>query len=155
MRVGERQSVALREYAEQFEGLLGWWQNRWSAIAVAMEQAGFRWGPFRQREVARSTPTTPFEQDGRILAEPLPQAVRTRSGVARRQLASRNLSELESSLDRFTGPACARLLTAIQARDADRRNFEKGYETVAAHGQLTRTGQLALDAARAYMSAAA
>lgn len=46
-------------------------------------------------------------------------------------------------------------ILAIQARDADRRNFEKGYETVAAHGQLTRTGQIALDAARAYMSEAA
>ena len=44
---------------------------------------------------------------------------------------------------------------AIQARDADRRNFESGYNTVAAHGQLTRTGQVALDAARAYMSDAA
>lgn len=44
---------------------------------------------------------------------------------------------------------------AIEARDADRRNFDKGYATVAAHGQLTRTGQLALDAARAYMSEAA
>lgn len=44
---------------------------------------------------------------------------------------------------------------AIQARDADRRNFESGYKTVAAHGQLTRTGQVALDAARAYMSEAA
>jgi HEXXH motif-containing protein len=46
-------------------------------------------------------------------------------------------------------------ILAIQARDADRRNFERGYETVAAHGQLTRTGQIALDAARAYMSEAA
>lgn len=44
---------------------------------------------------------------------------------------------------------------AIQARDADRRNFESGYRTVAAHGQLTRTGQVALDAACAYMSEAA
>jgi hypothetical protein len=44
---------------------------------------------------------------------------------------------------------------AIQARDADRRNFESGYRTVAAHGQLTRTGRIALDAARAYMSDAA
>ena len=44
---------------------------------------------------------------------------------------------------------------AVQARDADRRNFESGYQTVAAHGQLTRTGQVALDAARAYMSEAA
>ena len=46
-------------------------------------------------------------------------------------------------------------ILAIQARDADRRNFESGYKTVAAHGQLTRTGQIALDAARAYMSEAA
>ena len=46
-------------------------------------------------------------------------------------------------------------ILAIQARDADRRNFERGNETVAAHGQLTRTGQIALDAARAYMSKAA
>jgi len=44
---------------------------------------------------------------------------------------------------------------AIAARDTDRRNFEKGYETVAAHGQLTRTGRLAIDAAHAYMSKAA
>jgi hypothetical protein len=44
---------------------------------------------------------------------------------------------------------------AIQARDADRRNFESGYNTVAVHGQLTRTGQIALDAARAYMNEAA
>ncbi len=44
---------------------------------------------------------------------------------------------------------------AVQARDADRRNFESGYRTVAAHGQLTRTGRVALDAARAYMSEAA
>jgi HEXXH motif-containing protein len=44
---------------------------------------------------------------------------------------------------------------AVQARDADRRNFESGFRTVATHGQLTRTGQIALDAARAYMSEAA
>lgn len=44
---------------------------------------------------------------------------------------------------------------AVQARDADRRNFENGYNTVAAHGQLTRTGQFVLDATRAYMNEAA
>jgi hypothetical protein len=46
-------------------------------------------------------------------------------------------------------------LLAIEARDADRRNFESGYRTVAAHGRLTRTGRIALDAARAYISEAA
>ena len=44
---------------------------------------------------------------------------------------------------------------AVTARDDDRRNFEKGYATVSAHGQLTRTGRLALDAARTYMTEAA
>ena len=42
-------------------------------------------------------------------------------------------------------------ILAIKARDDDQRNFEKGYDTVAAHGRLTETGRIALDAARAYM----
>ncbi|MGH6893149.1 MAG: aKG-HExxH-type peptide beta-hydroxylase [Dongiaceae bacterium] len=42
---------------------------------------------------------------------------------------------------------------AVKARDDDRRNFERGYDTVAAHARLTNTGRLALDAARDYMSA--
>jgi hypothetical protein len=46
-------------------------------------------------------------------------------------------------------------LLASEARDADRRNFESGYRTVAAHGRLTRTGRIAIDAARAYISEAA
>lgn len=44
---------------------------------------------------------------------------------------------------------------AVEARDEDRRAFESGYRTVAAHGRLTKTGQQAIDAAHAYMSAAA
>jgi hypothetical protein len=107
----------LREYAEQFEGLLGWWDQRWSAIAAAMEQAGFRWIPFREREVARSAPTAPFEQDARLLAAALPEAVRARGGGARRDQAGRRLAAFEDVLDRFTGPVCDRLLAAVRARD--------------------------------------
>jgi HEXXH motif-containing protein len=44
---------------------------------------------------------------------------------------------------------------AVKARDDDRRNFQRGYETVAAHGRLTDTGRMALDAAVAYMRSAA
>jgi hypothetical protein len=47
------------------------------------------------------------------------------------------------------------LAIAIKARDDDKRNFEKGYGTVAAHGRLTDTGRIALDAALAYMRNAA
>ncbi len=44
---------------------------------------------------------------------------------------------------------------AAKARDDDRRNFEKGYDTVATHARLTDTGRTALDAALAYMRTAA
>lgn len=47
------------------------------------------------------------------------------------------------------------LALAIKARDADRRNFEKGYGTVAAHARLTDTGRIALSAALDYMRNAA
>lgn len=44
---------------------------------------------------------------------------------------------------------------AIAARDEDRRNFEQGYEIVAAYARLTDTGRRAIGAALAYMKAAA
>lgn len=44
---------------------------------------------------------------------------------------------------------------ALTARDDNRSNFERGYDTVAAHARLTDTGRIALAAARAYMSDAA
>ena len=47
------------------------------------------------------------------------------------------------------------LALAIKARDADKRNFEQGYDTVATHARLTGSGHIALDAALAYMSEAA
>lgn len=47
------------------------------------------------------------------------------------------------------------LALAIKARDDDKRNFEKGYDTVAAHARLTNTGRIAIDAAVAYMRTAA
>lgn len=47
------------------------------------------------------------------------------------------------------------LALAIKARDDDRRNFEKGYDTVASHARLTNTGRVALDAAISYMREAA
>ena len=47
------------------------------------------------------------------------------------------------------------LALAVKARDDDRHNFQKGYDTVAAHARLTNTGRMALDAAVAYMRSAA
>jgi hypothetical protein len=47
------------------------------------------------------------------------------------------------------------LALAVKARDDDRHNFQKGYDTVAAHARLTNAGRMALDAAVAYMRSAA
>jgi very-short-patch-repair endonuclease len=116
--MGQAPEPILRDYAEQFEGLLGWWRLRWSAIAAAADHAGFRWDKFREREVARSAPAAPFERDARILVGPLQDAVRARAGAACRDRAEQQLAEIEESLDRFTGPACARVLAAIRARAA-------------------------------------
>jgi hypothetical protein len=44
---------------------------------------------------------------------------------------------------------------AVKARDDDKHNFEKGYDTVAAHARLTNTGRIALNAALDYMQSAA
>ena len=59
-----------------------------------------------------------------------------------RLIDSGQLSEEETSL-------------AMKARSEDRRNFEQGYETVAAHARLTEVGRRALDAALSYMRNAA
>lgn len=44
---------------------------------------------------------------------------------------------------------------AATARDEDKHNFEKGYDTVVAHARLTATGRAAIDAALTYMRSAA
>jgi hypothetical protein len=43
---------------------------------------------------------------------------------------------------------------AEESRARDRINFESGYDTVARHGRLTSTGEVALAAATEYMKAA-
>ncbi len=115
--IGQEPEQILLEYADQFEGLLGWWQQHWAAIAAAMHEAGFKWTQFRQREVARSAPATPFEQDSRILAGALPKTVEARAGVVRRVQALWRLAEAEKVLDEFTGPVCRRLLAAVRKHD--------------------------------------
>jgi very-short-patch-repair endonuclease len=58
----------------------------------------------------------PFDQDARLVAGPLADAVAARAGVAGRDHAARQLSTVESSLERFGGPACGRVRAAIRAR---------------------------------------
>jgi very-short-patch-repair endonuclease len=117
--IGATPEPIVKEYAEQFDGLLDWWRLHWSAIATAAEQTGFRWDRFRDREVARSTPATPFERDAAILAGPLRSVVRMRAGAVLRQQALERLGDLERVLDRFSGPVCAAVLAAVRARDTD------------------------------------
>lgn len=109
----------LCEYTNQFSSLLAWWGERWSGVEVAASAAGFRWRQFREQEVARSDPATPFERDAAILSGPMQEAVRSRAAVARRARAGRILRELEQYVYGHRGRVCGELRAAVQARDAE------------------------------------
>ena len=108
----------LNQYAMQFEGLVHWWNKHWSDIAKAMTDTGLRWEALRDQEVARSVPTSPFEQHIRILCGPLQEIISARIAVAQQDQAVRHLAEIERHLELASGPVCARLRTAIRQRDA-------------------------------------
>lgn len=115
--MGSPPEPALRDYAAQVEGLLDWWRVRWGKVESAMAAAGFRWPAFRQREVARSAPATPFERDAAIMSGPLQEAVTARAAVARVVRADRRLRELDQLLARHTGDVCAAVRTTVRRRD--------------------------------------
>jgi very-short-patch-repair endonuclease len=118
-RLGATPEPGLQDYVSQFSTLLQFWNERWSGIEAAMKGAGFRWSDFRNREVARAAPATPFERDVAILSGPLQSAVATRLAVARCLSAERLLAEFERSLSPFRGPVCSRLAEAVRVRDVE------------------------------------
>jgi very-short-patch-repair endonuclease len=117
--MGQAPEPSLADYVAQFEGLLGWWSAQWTPVAAAAEDAGFRWGAFRDREVARSGPAAPFERDAAILADSLPRAVSARCAAARREAALTRLRTAEELIARFRGPVCNAVRDAIRARNPE------------------------------------
>lgn len=108
----------LLEYGRQFEGFLGWWNERWNEIQKALREAGFRWQAFRVHEIANSEPLPPFDRDVTILTESLPTAVRDRLILARGQRALKQLAALHQELQNLSGPVCERLKEAVRRGDA-------------------------------------
>jgi very-short-patch-repair endonuclease len=108
---------ALGEYAAQFDGLTGWWDTRWSEVSSLLTVAGFRWAAFRDAEVARAAPLTPFERDVAIASGPLLEVVTARLGVVRRLRAERLLEEQATVLGGHTGVIAVALREALVARD--------------------------------------
>ncbi len=126
----------LNQYASQFDSLLDWWRSRWTEVGRAMRQAGFDWQAFRDWQVARSAPATPFDRDAAILQGALEQAVVAHSAVAQRTRAVRLLQELDELLAKHGGPACSAL------RDAARAGDPVAYdEAWSALQQIIRKGQ--------------
>ncbi|HEY9228603.1 MAG TPA: AAA domain-containing protein, partial [Gemmatimonadaceae bacterium] len=119
---GAEPEVQLEEYTSQFAGLLSWWNDTWPGVLTAARDAGFQWSAFREREVARSSPSDPFERDVQILSGSLLEAIEHRLGLCKRDAAKRILGELESTLGKFTGPRASALVLAVRARDV--REYE-------------------------------
>jgi very-short-patch-repair endonuclease len=109
--------LALRDYSRQFEGLLGWWNETWPRIAGAAAAAGFRWAQFRDQEIARSQPLSPFERDVQILSGPMLEALDRRIAACRRAAALRRLNQLENTLRQFGGARPTALASAVSHRD--------------------------------------
>ncbi len=57
----------LGDYVQQFERLLGLWAQRWGQLQHQLAALGFVWDTFRADEIARATPSSPFESDLIIL----------------------------------------------------------------------------------------
>ncbi|HET6619220.1 MAG TPA: HEXXH motif-containing putative peptide modification protein [Dongiaceae bacterium] len=93
--------------------------------------------------------------DDELHASPLRREKRPMDGVYHATFVSARMHWAMSRLIASGLLTPDELALAVEARDDDRRNFERGYDTVAAHARLTNTGRVALDAAVAYMRSAA
>jgi very-short-patch-repair endonuclease len=136
---GEEPEPSLASYTQQFDRLLAWWAHHQSHIAGALQAAGFRWQLFRDREIARSQPSTPFERDLSILSGALLEAVYARGGLVNRARALEVLEQLELALQQFEGPRTRALADAVSARSGD--SYDAAYEALSA--LLGRTETLA------------
>jgi len=119
----------LRDYVGQFEGLLGWWDARWTALLPMLRAAGFRWEAFREYHVARSTPVSTFERDLAVATGPLREAVATRLSVVRRRRAEHVLAGLRQQLAGQGGQIASSLRGAIDERDAT--GYAEAHEALA------------------------
>jgi very-short-patch-repair endonuclease len=115
--LGDPPEPVAGEFALQFKSLLAWWSEHWEPIHDGLRDVGFRWHEFRNQEVARGAPRSPFERDSEILSGPLVDAVANQLAIARSAVAARLIEELDERLTGHDGTLCNRLRRAIRALD--------------------------------------
>jgi very-short-patch-repair endonuclease len=113
----EPPETTLGEYAAQFDDLTRWWEIRWGDVSSRLATAGFRWPAFREMEVARTAPQSPFERDVAIATGPLLDVVSIRLGCVRRLKAEQELADQAALLSGHRGVLAAALRDALIARD--------------------------------------
>jgi len=89
--------------------------------------------------------------DDELFASPLRVDLRPMDGIYHATFVSARMHLAMSALIESGQLSADELAIALAARDADCSNFFCGYETVAAHANMTATGRSLMDSAYAYM----
>jgi len=89
--------------------------------------------------------------DDELFASPLREDLRPMDGIYHATYVSARMHLAMSALIKSGQLAADEVAIALAARDADCRNFFCGYETVAAHANMTATGRSLMGSAYAYM----
>jgi very-short-patch-repair endonuclease len=142
----------LAEYVQQFERLLGLWSERWAQTEPLLYALGLNWPAFRADEIARSTPSAPFENDLNIAAGALRTALDERLQGVGRLDALRKLKALAEGLGAWKLGVCQALRTAVNeldphAYEREHRRLEELWRKTAVlkrrHELLAKVGQTA------------
>ena len=104
----------LADYVQQFERLLALWSQRWGQLASQLGVLGFAWKEFRADEIAKATPSAPFEADLTILNGPFRHALERRLEAVKRLDALRRLKRLVEDLDGYKPAVCRALARAVR-----------------------------------------
>lgn len=103
--------------ADQFDGLLDLWNERWPSLRAQSEALGLAWDPMRDALVAAEPHRDPFERDCDFLAS-VSETVAARWSTARTVRARRLLAENHAILGQFRGPVVEALDRANTAGDS-------------------------------------
>lgn len=95
-----------------------------------------------------------FNDDEDLFPSPLRRDLRPMDGIYHATFVSARMHWAMSRLVESGALTKEGEAEAIAALEADRQNFEAGYEVVSTHGDLSATGAGLMDGARAYMDSA-
>jgi very-short-patch-repair endonuclease len=115
--MGSAPEQRLPTYSGQFGDLLSWFSAKRDDLEKHATSAGFRLKAFGQREVARSAPASAFELECQVIGGPLRTALDSRTAVALKDQAVRELAEAERALVANAGELCKSLRAAVRNGD--------------------------------------